>query len=92
MTGSKRSFWRVSSIKPDKIKSMLGLAARSRNLVSGETAVEAAVKSGKAKPNLVEGMACPGGCVGGPGTLIGIAAAQAEVKKFANEAPDRIPS
>ena len=52
----------------------------------------AEIKSGKAKPNLVEGMACPGGCVGGPGTLIGIAAAQAEVKKFANEAPDRIPS
>ena len=39
----------MSSRKPDKIQSMLGLAARSRNLVSGETAVETAVKSGKAK-------------------------------------------
>ena len=39
----------MSSRKPDKLQSMLGLAARSRNLVSGETAVETAVKSGKAK-------------------------------------------
>lgn len=34
--------------KPDKILSLLGLAARSRNVVSGEVAAEKAVKSGKA--------------------------------------------
>ena len=35
-------------MKPNKIGSMLGLAARGRNLVSGEFATENAVKSGKA--------------------------------------------
>lgn len=34
--------------RPDKVLSMLGLATRSRNLVSGEVATENAVKSGKA--------------------------------------------
>jgi len=52
----------------------------------------AEIKAGKTRPDLVEGMACPGGCIGGPGTLIGIAAAQAEVKKFAGDAPARVPS
>lgn len=33
----------------DKVLSMLGLAARSRNVVSGGFATEAAVKSGKAR-------------------------------------------
>lgn len=43
----KESLKKVNK-KPDKILSMLGLAARSRNVVSGEVAVEKAVKSGKA--------------------------------------------
>ncbi|MCE5255539.1 MAG: hypothetical protein LLF89_01680, partial [Spirochaetaceae bacterium] len=52
----------------------------------------AEVKAGKTKPDLVEGMACPGGCIGGPGTLIGIASAQSEVRKFAATSPRRLPS
>lgn len=41
MEQSKRS-------RPDKVLSLLGLAARSRNVVSGGFATEQAVKSGKA--------------------------------------------
>ncbi|MHA1766983.1 MAG: 4Fe-4S dicluster domain-containing protein [Promethearchaeota archaeon] len=38
------------------------------------------------KPLIVEGMACPFGCVGGPGTLAPLKRAQREVKKFAKKA------
>lgn len=34
--------------KPDKVMSMLGIAAKGRNVVSGEFSVEKAVKCGKA--------------------------------------------
>ncbi|HNV72518.1 MAG TPA: [Fe-Fe] hydrogenase large subunit C-terminal domain-containing protein, partial [Candidatus Ozemobacteraceae bacterium] len=37
--------------------------------------------------NLVEGMACPGGCVGGPGTLAPIRKSTAEVGKFVKTTP-----
>jgi iron only hydrogenase large subunit-like protein len=37
----------------------------------------------KISPQLVGGMACPGGCVGGPGTLIGLNQAKIEVSRFA---------
>ncbi|SLM13417.1 Hydrogenase large subunit domain protein [uncultured spirochete] len=50
-------------------------------------AMLADIKSGKTSPELVEGMACPGGCVGGPGTLIGLLSARNEVGKFAGLAP-----
>ncbi len=36
-------------MKQDKILSMLGLAARSRNLVSGEFQVDKVIKEGKAR-------------------------------------------
>ncbi len=36
-------------MRQDKTLSMLGLAARSRNLVSGEFSVDKAIKEGKAK-------------------------------------------
>ena len=35
-------------MKPDKVLSMLGIAARAGNIVSGEFSTEKAVKSGKA--------------------------------------------
>jgi [FeFe] hydrogenase (group B1/B3) len=38
------------------------------------------------KPALVEGMACPFGCIGGPGTLAPLARAKAEVQSFAKKA------
>ena len=46
----KRSLTRL---KQNKIFSLLGLAARSRNVVSGEFSTEKAVKEGKAKLVLV---------------------------------------
>lgn len=48
-------------------------------------------KSGLKKGCLIEGMACPGGCVAGAGTNITIAQGAKEVKKFKNEADQKLP-
>ncbi len=42
-------------------------------------------------PLLVEGMACPHGCVGGPGTLSPLRRAQNDAGKFAREAKWKLP-
>ena len=42
-------------------------------------------KAGRLNGYLLEGMACPGGCVGGAGTLQAIPRSSALVKKYANE-------
>jgi [FeFe] hydrogenase (group B1/B3) len=55
-------------------------------------ALLADIKAGKTRAELVEGMACPGGCVGGPGTLIGLLTARNEVGKFAAAASEHMPS
>jgi len=47
----------------------------------------ALAKAGKTKGYLLEGMACPGGCVGGPGTLMPIPRAGQAVNQFASESP-----
>ncbi len=44
-------------------------------------------KAGKTPGHLLEGMACPGGCVGGPGTLMPIPRAGQAVTQFAKESP-----
>lgn len=44
-------------------------------------------KAGRLDGYLLEGMACPGGCVAGAGTLQPIAKSSALVKKYANENP-----
>lgn len=44
-------------------------------------------KAGRLNGYLLEGMACPGGCVAGAGTLAPIAKTSAQVKKYANEDP-----
>ncbi len=44
-------------------------------------------KAGRLNGYLLEGMACPGGCVAGAGTLAPISKASASVKKYANEDP-----
>lgn len=41
------------------------------------------IKKGETSPKLVEGMACPGGCVGGPGTLASPGTASRQVTRFA---------
>ena len=44
-------------------------------------------RTGKYDGYLLEGMACPGGCVAGAGTIAPVAAASAAVKKYKEEAP-----
>lgn len=48
-------------------------------------------KAGKKNGCLIEGMGCPGGCVGGAGTNIPINKATLQVKNFAEAAKDKIP-
>jgi len=54
-------------------------------------AMLADLKAGKIQAELVEGMACPGGCVGGPGTLAALLSAKSEVGKFSAAADRRLP-
>jgi iron only hydrogenase large subunit-like protein len=48
-------------------------------------------KAGKKNGCLIEGMACPGGCVAGAGTNIPIPAAAKAVGEFKNAAPKKLP-
>lgn len=48
-------------------------------------------KVGKLDGYMIEGMACPGGCVGGAGTNIQVKKAASEVKKFAASADKQMP-
>jgi len=52
------------------------------------------VKSGKLKPAplLIEGMACPFGCIGGPGTMSTLIKAKKSVSDFAQKAEYDLPS
>lgn len=49
-------------------------------------------KAGKKNGCLIEGMACPGGCVAGAGTNIAISQAAREVVKFKDSAEKKLPS
>jgi iron only hydrogenase large subunit-like protein len=46
-------------------------------------------KAGKRNGYLLEGMACPGGCVAGAGTLQSVAKSTATVNKYKSEAKDK---
>lgn len=48
-------------------------------------------KAGKKNGYLIEGMACPGGCVAGAGTNIAVCQAAKEVAKFKAAAKDALP-
>lgn len=48
-------------------------------------------KAGKKNGCLIEGMACPGGCIAGAGTNIAIPQAMKEVNKFKNQADKKVP-
>lgn len=48
-------------------------------------------KAGKKNGCLIEGMACPGGCVAGAGTNIPVTQAQKEVRGFKEAADSKIP-
>ncbi len=49
-------------------------------------------KAGKKNGCLIEGMACPGGCVAGAGTNIAIPAAAKELLTFKNSAGKKLPA
>lgn len=49
-------------------------------------------KAGKKNGYLLEGMACEGGCIGGPGTLASLARAQKALKAFKDQAQYRTPT
>ena len=49
-------------------------------------------KAGKMNGCLIEGMACPGGCIAGAGTNIAIPQAAKEVAAFKAEAAERVPA
>jgi len=44
------------------------------------------------RPKLIEGMACPNGCIGGPGTLAAISRSKNQVTAFADKAAAKIPA
>lgn len=48
-------------------------------------------KAGKKNGCLIEGMACPGGCIAGAGTNIALNQAVKESQKFQNEAEKKVP-
>ena len=48
-------------------------------------------KAGKKKGCLIEGMACPGGCIAGAGTNIAIPQAIKEVNNFKKTAAQELP-
>ena len=48
-------------------------------------------KAGKMNGCLIEGMACPGGCVAGAGTNIAVAQAAKELDKFKHTAEKEVP-
>lgn len=48
-------------------------------------------KAGKKNGCLIEGMACPGGCIAGAGTNIALGQAAKELKKFQDEAIKKVP-
>ena len=48
-------------------------------------------KAGKKNGCLIEGMACPGGCIAGAGTNIALPQAAKEVAKFKQEAERKVP-
>lgn len=52
----------------------------------------ALAKAGRMNGCLIEGMACPGGCIAGAGTNITIPQAMKEVEKFKNNAEKSIPA
>ena len=48
-------------------------------------------KAGKKNGCLIEGMACPGGCIAGAGTNIALNQAAKELQKFKEEAAKKVP-
>ena len=52
----------------------------------------ALAKAGKLKGCMIEGMACPGGCMGGAGTNVPIAKSSKALKKFVAGSSKKLPA
>lgn len=50
------------------------------------------LKQGRCKANFLEGMGCPGGCVGGPKAIISSESGRKNVEQYANEAKYATPA
>ena len=48
-------------------------------------------KAGKKNGYLLEGMACPGGCIGGPGTLASLNRVKKAIMEFKNQSAYNTP-
>lgn len=48
-------------------------------------------KAGRKNGCLIEGMACPGGCIAGAGTNIAIPQAAKELQRFKDAAEKKVP-
>lgn len=75
----------IKKLRPDlevKTQHAMGLAECKKMLTLA--------KRGKLDGYLLEGMACPGGCIGGAGTLQSLRKAESAVNKFIKEAKEPI--
>lgn len=63
------------------------VAARQGNGIKECSELLKKAEAGELKATFLEGMACPGGCVGGPGKLVPPEVGRQEVDEFAAEAP-----
>ena len=54
--------------------------------------MQALAKAGKLKGCMIEGMACPGGCMGGAGTNVPIAKSSKALKKFVAGSSKKLPA
>lgn len=78
ITSCLDTFYGVSNVKTDKADGLINC----RKMLSE-------AKAGKKNGYLLEGMACPGGCVGGPGALVPIVRANAELKKYVEDSKNQ---
>jgi len=62
------------------IKSLIGNGLKQCNEILSQ------IEAGKVDGNFMEGMGCPGGCVGGPGTLVAVDDGARIVKSYAYQA------
>ncbi len=69
---------------PIRIEHAEGLAECKKTLLLA--------KAGKMNGCLIEGMGCPGGCMGGAGTNISLNKAKASLKKYQDNSTEKIPA
>jgi len=74
------------------LKQDVDISFTSADTLAGCVQMLKEIESGKISPLLVEGMACPYGCIGGPGTLAPLYQAKRKVTMYAKNAKVKLPS